>query len=409
MRIRNSLGLCAIACAIGMPVYAQERQGQERPAALTDLVEQAWTRASAGRLAEGRVNEADASQAVASSAFNGSPSLSLATRTDKHARDRGVEEHDVELAAPLWLPGQRSARSALADAEMSEAQAQVLAARLALAGEVRERVWNLADAQSELAHAELHAQAAQRLEADVARRVSAGDLARTEGLLAKQERLAAMATVQKARSDRAAAAAKLQTLTGSAQLPARYEEAPHSGPLTQEVHPRIAAARLASDRAAKRARFVGSARRDAPEIGVSYRWERGAHESSYDQTVGIGIRIPFASDARNRPIDAAAQTDVATAAAEERAALDEVQADIAAAQAALDGAEQSLLLAEERRAAAQERAGLLKKSFDLGETGLAEWLRVQTEASVAGIAATRARSERGRAVARLNQAQGVLP
>ncbi len=404
MRTRTSLGIVAIAWAIAMPAA-----GQERPSDVTQLIERAWSRASSARQAEGRVNEADAGRAQASSPFAGSPSLSLATRNDKLAHDHGIEEHDVSIAAPIWLPGQRSARGALAEAETSEAQARVQAARLMLAGKVRERIWALAEAESELEHAQLHAAAAQKMEADVMRRVNAGELARTEGLLAKQEQLIAMSAVQTARSKRAEAASKLQALTGYAQLPARYEETVHQAPSPLEAHPRVLAARLGSDRAAKRVRYVSSTRRDAPEVAVSYRWERGMSDSAYDQTVGVGIRIPLATAARNAPLDAAALTEASTAAAEERAALDSVQADIAAAQAALESAEQNLLLAEERKATAGERAALLKKAFEVGELSLVDWLRAQSTARAAEVALEHARTERGLARARLNQALGVLP
>ena len=404
MRTRTSLGIVAIAWATAMPAA-----GQERPSDVTQMVEQAWSRASAARQAEGRVNEADAGRAQASSPFAGSPSLSLATRNDKLARDHGVEEHDVSVAAPIWLPSQRSARGALAEAEVGEAQARVQAARLMLAGEVRERIWALAAAESDLEHAQIHAEATQRLEADVMRRVNAGDLAYVEGLLAKQERLIAMAAVQAARSKHAEAASKLQALTGYAQFPARYEEAIHNDSPSLEAHPRVLAARLGSDRAAKRIRYVSSTRRDAPEVAVSYRWERGVSDSAYDQTVGVGIRIPLATAARNAPLDAAALTEASTAAAEERATLDGVQADIAAAQAALESAEQNLLLTEERNATASERTTLLKKAFDAGELGLAEWLRAQGTARGAEVALEHARTEHGLARARLNQARGVLP
>lgn len=404
MRTRTSLGIVAIAWAIAMPAA-----GQERPSDVTQLIERAWSRASNARQAEGRVNEADAGRAQASSLFAGSPSLSLATRNDQLARDHGVEEHDVSVAAPIWLPGQRSARGTLVETEVSEAQARVQVARLVLAGEIRERIWDLAEAESELEHAQIHAEAAQKLEADVMRRVNAGDLARTEGLLAKQERLIAMAAVQTARSKRAEAASKLKALTGYGELPSRYEETIHNAPPPLEAHPRVLAARLGSDRAAKRIRYVSSTRRDAPEVAISYRWERGVSDSAYDQTVGVGIRIPLATTARNAPLDAAAQTEAATAAAEERAALDGVQADIVAAQTTLESAEQNLLLAEERNATASERAALLKKAFDIGEFGLADWLRAQSAARAAEVALERARTERGLARARLNQARGILP
>jgi outer membrane protein, heavy metal efflux system len=402
--------LLALCGAILMaPAAVAQSTAPERSQRLAELVDHAWARASAGRLVEGRLAEADAGRAQAESPFAGSPSLSLSTRTDQFDRNRGIEEHDVMVAAPVWLPGQRAARGALVDAEIAEAQARVEAQRLQLAGEVRERVWAVAAAESELEHAEVHAASARDLEADIARRVKAGDLPRTDLLLAQQERLIAMTAVQGARAKQAQAAARLRALTGYAALPVSYSEQTPPAYSQMQSHPRILAARLASERAMKRIRFIGSARRDAPEVGLSYRWEQGAGENGYDRSVGIGIRIPFATDARNRPLDAAAQTEAATAAAEEQAALADVEADIAAAQAALDSARANLALHEERSVSAQDRSALLKKSFDLGELPLSEYLRAHAAARGAAASMEHARGELGLAQARLNQAMGVLP
>lgn len=375
---------------------------------LKELVDRAWARAVSVRAAEGRIAEADAGRAQAESLFAGSPALELATRSDRFNNDRGLREHEVALSAPIWLPGQRAAHGKFVDAETAEAAARLNAAHLELAGLVRERVWALVAAEAEYAHAQLHAEAAKRLEADTLRRVKAGDLARTDALLAMQEALNAMAEVQAAKRVRAEAAAKLQALTGSAQLPSVYEE--HDVPAPSlEAHPRVLAARLAAERAQRRVRLLSTSRSDAPEVALSHRWEQSVDDPSHERSIGISVRIPLATDARNRPLDAAAQTEVSTTAAEERAAIDQVQADIQSAQAALAAAEEQVSLFEARHAAATERAELLNKSFELGELSLAEQLRARSAAGAAGLARERAYAERGLARARLNQAKGILP
>ncbi|MFX7090657.1 TolC family protein, partial [Acinetobacter baumannii] len=83
----------------------------------------------------------------------------------------------VALGVPIWLPGQRAARGELADAQLAEADARARLARLAVAGELRDRVWQLAAAAAEQEVLRRRVLNATSLRDDVARRVSAGDLA----------------------------------------------------------------------------------------------------------------------------------------------------------------------------------------------------------------------------------------
>ena len=107
-------------------------------------------------------------------------------RGDRFTDARGVRESEVALGVPIWLPGQRTARGEWADAQLAEADARTKLARLTIAGELRERVWQLAAATGELEVLHRRVVNATSLRDDVARRVAAGDLARTDLLLADQ-------------------------------------------------------------------------------------------------------------------------------------------------------------------------------------------------------------------------------
>ena len=396
---------CRLLCFVLLTCAWNSANAQEN---LKDLLESAWTRAVSARAAEGRIAEADANRVQADSLFAGSPAVGLSTRSDRFNENRGMDEHEVALSAPIWLPGQRTARGELVDAETAEASARFNAARLELAGKLRERLWALVGAESEYEHAQLHADAAKQLEADTLRRVKVGDLARTDALLASQEALNAMVEVQVAKRARAEAVAKLQVLTGTAHLPHAYTENDVAAP-PLEAHPRVLAARLAGERAQRRVRLRSASRSDAPEVALSHRWERNTDDFSHERSIGLSVRIPIGTAARNRPLDAAAQTEVATTAAEERAVIDEVQAEMQSAEAAAAAADEQVALLEARYAAAKERADLLNKSFQMGELSLAEQLRARSAAGAAGLARERAYAERGLARARLNQARGILP
>jgi cobalt-zinc-cadmium efflux system outer membrane protein len=72
-------------------------------------------------------------------------------------------------------------------------------------------------------------------------------------------------------------------------------------------------------------------------------------------------------------------------------------------------AERQLTMARERRTLAADSLQLAEKAFVLGETDLATLLRIRTAAFDADASAERQRAARAAAVARLNQAMGVLP
>ncbi|WP_354686781.1 TolC family protein [Cupriavidus necator] len=391
---------------------ASMAHGQAAPADLHALFNAAWERSVAFQTTEGRRQEAAASRIQADSLIAGAPTLGLLHRDDRWSGNRGVRESEVQLGVPVWMPGQRAARGELADAQAAEAESGAAVARLTLAAEVRERVWQLAAAEWERDVMRRRADNAASLRDDVRRRVSAGDLARTDLLLAQQDYLAAQALLAENEARLVDARARLLQASGVPALPLRYEEDAANGadPMAGAVaHPRVEAAQRAMLRSERQVGYLRKSRRDPPEVGVLYRNDRAGGGMPADQTVGLFVRIPFATDARNLPRETAAQTELMTARAELERTERIVRAEIDAARAALSLAAQQLRLTEERSATLSERAALLRKTFNAGEIGLPEVLRAQNQALEAEADLARQRARRGLAIATLNQALGVLP
>lgn len=384
-------------------VHAQQVNRME----LGPLVERAWERAVAGRTLEARREESGALRALAAAPFPAAPVLGLAHETDRWTDQAGQRETEISVSAPVWLPGQRAAHVALADAQATQLDAASAMLKLELAGEVRDRLWALAALESELDLARQRAQAMSELEADVARRVQAGDLAPADLLLAREEALQARASLLEVERRRREEAGRMQLLTGTAALPAS-EEALQAA-LGAEQHPRVLAARAARERAERNLRLVAALRRDPPEVGLSYRQERAGAGAGTDHRVGIAVRIPFGGDPGNGPREAQARTELATAAAEERAALASVKTGIESAGAGLQQAEALTRISEERLSAARERSEMIQKAFELGEQGLPDLLRAQVALRESELAHARDRAGLGLARARLNQARGILP
>ena len=95
-------------------------------------------------------------------------------------RNVGVSEWEVGIALPLWLPGEQGRLSAIVNAERDQYDTGLTAAKLKIAGDVRDAYWQAHLSETELALARRKAQEAAVLAADVERRVKAGDLARVD-------------------------------------------------------------------------------------------------------------------------------------------------------------------------------------------------------------------------------------
>ncbi|WP_150124119.1 TolC family protein [Cupriavidus nantongensis] len=406
--MQRSFLLLVAALVLSPLTYAQAPAERSAPADLQSLFEVAWERSVALQTAEGRRQEAAASRIQADSLIAGPPVADLRHRGDRFTDGRGVRESEVALGVPIWLPGQRAARGELADAQLAEADARARLARLAVAGELRDRVWQLAAAAAEQEVLRRRVLNATSLRDDVARRVSAGDLARTDLLLADQDLLATRALLTDSQARMTELSTRLFQLTGASALPLRYEERP-AMPEAVSAHPSLEAAAGGLLRAQRQLGYLQKSRRDAPEVGVSYRRDAAGGGAPSDQTVGVFIRIPFATDARNLPRETAAQTEVMTARAERERMERVVQSEAEASRQALTLVEQQLKLSEQRSAMLAERAVLLRKTFDAGEIGLTEVLRAQNQALEAEADAARQRARRGAAIANLKQALGVLP
>ena len=366
----------------------------------------AWLRSVQSRSAEGRLDHARAGQSVAASPWAAPPALELGHRTDRLNDSLGRRESEIGVAWPLWLPGQRVARGNAADAELGAAESSRLAERLRSAGDVREAAWSLQAVQAERAAAKARAATLSALTADVERRVKAGDLARADALAVRAESLAADAEVAASQGRLDAARVRWRALTGVEPL-LDPSEASVNG--TAPEHPELALALLEIERARKRLDLNRVSRRDPPELLLRYRQDTAGAGAALQNSVGVALRIPFGTDDRNLPRDAAALAELDIAQARERSLRLRIEADINIARSAAVLAERQLGAEESRAALLRERAQLIGQSFRAGQTALPEQLRALAAADQAAGSLARQRAELGLARARLKQSLGILP
>lgn len=382
--------------------YAQN----DTPPSLSMALEAAWSLSPNARALQNRQAELNARQRAAEALLSSPPSLTLTHRNDRPASNLGLREYEAELGLPLWNPGVRGATAAQIAAERSAFDIQQRSAKLALAAQVRELAANAAVVTLERELALRKVAEGKSMAQDVQKRVTAGESARVDALLAQAA--AKQASVLAAQSD--AAFAQLQgqwrALTGLTQF-APMEET-NNTPTVGE-HPLAASAQAKARAAEARLALADADRHDPMELGVGVTRERSVFGESAQNAIRLSVRIPFGGDNRNAPRLAAARAELDTAMADKDAAVRQIEAEVQSANLALQAAKKALALASERASLSNEAQGLIAKSYQLGESDLPARLRAESERFEAELALARARVEQQRAVSRLNQAQGLLP
>lgn len=403
---------CIAGAVLSFPLLASAAESATAVAgpSLHDIVEQAWQRSVLAKTLESRQEEAAAGKAVAQSWLAAAPTLGLSERSDRwhdQRYQRGQRETEISIAAPLLLPRQQAARQQLAARSADEVQAQLHRARLELAGAVRLRLWEAAAAREVLVEKEGHLHHLDELKEEVGRRVAAGDLARSDGLLATQEVLAAQGEVAVARSRAREALNRFRLLTGVPELPPVQPELP--GLALPAAHSRLLAAETAEQRARAAVGMASAGVQGPPTVSLSMRRERDSALSSADRSIGIAVHIPLGGKVRNRPAETLAATQLATAAAELSEARLALDLDVETARGQLLDAGEALDVALRRVTLMREHTALFEKAFSHGERGLAELLRSRTLTHEAEVAARQRKVALGLAHAQLNQALGILP
>lgn len=393
---RGALGVATVWLGLSAPSSA---------ATLKDALDHAWAAYQPAQSA--RAAQFDAQDAAARAWLPDPPTLTLTGGSDRIDRNDGAREWEAEVGVPLWLWGQRERAGAVAQGEREAAMQGLAQQRWQLAGELREAWWNVRLAQIELDAAELKLKEAGRLEADVARRVKAGDLApldqnQARGAVsqAKSERLRAQAALSRAQAQFAAlsrgAAVPDQDETLASDIPSEQH------PQWQELAAKVSAAQARLGQAA------GDTRNN-PELTFTVTRARDSSDEAYQNTASIGITIPFASSSRNQPRITAANAELIEAQLARDAAQRKLAADVAASRAELEQSRENVVLQQERLQLAEQSFAWVEKAFKAGQQDLPALIRAETELADARLQAARARAEAARAVSRYNQAVGVLP
>lgn len=404
-RIPTRFTSLLLASLLALPAQAADT--------LAFAVDAAWQRSISASAALGEQRTAEALAASAGRWWAEPPAVALSHRNDRWQNDLGKQEYGLDLSVPLWLPGQRSAQIHAATAGLAQAEAVQRAARWRIAGEVRERAWQLAALQAELTQMDAALEYLRRLSADVRRRVDAGELPRTDLLAAQAEEVSARSRRAGADLQLREASLHWQNLTGlERHLPitalTESQPAAISSTLSEE-HPalRESAGEMAS-MAAQRD-LARASRSAAPELSLGWRRDVDGRGIAPQNSIVIGVKLPLGTDDRNKPLQARAEAALDLARTREQRQREEAAGRLVLARDTLSLAQVQAAAAQDQARLLRERSRLLERAFSAGELALAELLRALAAASEAEAGATRQQAQLGLAQARLLQSLGQVP
>ncbi|OIQ84031.1 outer membrane efflux protein [mine drainage metagenome] len=376
---------------------------------LRDVLQQAVDRNPQRHVLQAMDGEVQARYTYARGMLPNSPAISVRHVTDTIGSGRGEREWEAELELPVWLPGQRTARQAVANGSQADLAASREGLMLQVAGVLRDVIWDIDMNANSVELIRHRLSVAEALQHDVERRYKAGELAKTDFMLTQNETLQAQAALLRAEAELKHAQHRYTVLTGLKEIPARVDERQSEKTGLSEQHPLLREADTKTALAQSERDLVHLEKRENPQLMLAARSLRGAYDPQANDSIGLKLRIPFDTEVRSAPLMAAAENNVAKYVTERERLFNEMETALHEAEHNLEVTRAELEVSTQQNEIAQENLRLAKKAFGLGETDLVRLLLVQSQAYEAERAFLSRKIQLHWDIARYNQAVGVLP
>jgi len=375
---------------------------------LSEVLEKAYARTPMQASLQSRDVMVSARNRVANAMLPSTPAINVMHQNDAVGSGRGERDWQAELELPVWLPKQRDNRMKVAEAIQASSSAIRQSLKLQVAGQLRESVWNIAVNENNLSLALNKLQVAKKLQSDVDKRYRAGELAKTDAMLAEQETLRVEKEKVRAEAELMHARHRYYVLTGLRELPASYAEKQSDmedysqSPVWLEAQSKVGLAETERDLAQVESH-------ENMRVLLNVRSSKGAFDTTNNDSIGVHVRVPFGGEASAAPVRAAAEMVVGNALTEREAMKFELEAAMHEAEHNLSVSRAELTIAAKQHEIARESLTLAQKAFQLGETDLVSLLRVQAQGFEAERAFTTRQIQVQWDIARYNQTVGVLP
>lgn len=428
--IHGTVSIFACAMLLYGPnmAYAAEtsarKTAKDSDLSLKLIYEESWLRQPEAKAFTARLESFQAKERVSQSFTPKPPTLEVGGKGERTSNNGGfgaggAGEYIVGLAIPLWLIGERTGAMALSDAESRRLIKQQASIQLKLAAQVRTLFWENELARLDETLAQSRYNHAKALSQDVGKRFKAGDLSRADMFQAESATANAEGALAEAKANRVLATQNLKAVVGRdlpstrnnelnaigeplPTLPKNFSDLDQSHPMIQDLIAQVEVATKATELARVQTR-------QNPELQLYNTGGRPEVGVPMQQTLMLGIKIPFGSEARVQAQSMANKANQIEA--EERLSYERqrILADLDTAKARVEGAKIRVEAARKRAKLTSETRGFFDKSFKFGETDLPTRLRVEQEAVDAAKQAAQAEVAYLASISALRQALGLLP
>lgn len=378
------------------------------PVTVTEVLNHVWQRHPDAVAARSAGRDAEALNQVSQSWTAGQPSASVAQTEGLSRLGRDQRATELGVTAPIWQWGQRSQLQEQARAWQAWADAQAQLTRWRLAADIYDKALAIYLAEAEIQQLKAQLQTMTELDADVQRRVRAGDLAPADALASQSERLSLLSQLSSAQQAWQVAQTAWRTLAGDMATPAPDAWIVAAQPIPTAIHPLLTWHATHKELARIKHRAIQDRWGAPPELALQIKQE-GAGSSGYNRSASVALSVPIGRSVHRQPELATAMALVDQTEAEARQAEVQVESALQEAQAALRHMQAQTEAENQRAELLQKRADWLQKAFQAGETDLPELLRARAAAAQANASRIHKDIQRRAAQARLQLAQGNMP
>ena len=326
--------------------------------------------------------------------------------SDQSFDDIGAYENEAALSFPMWLPGEKKARSRLADVLSDSFVSSQAELRWLISGQLRQQLWQLRLAERQWQLALEQEQRLAEVLAQVTLFAEAGELSRADQLATMEELATWKGETMLLEAEYMDAIRNYRSFTGLETIPVNIEE-----PLSelQEIGGDHPALRRAMDRMAESSASVEVVREHSntrPSLDVFWRGFSGDRRSPDVNALGIGFAIPLGKSPRREVEVARAFETYAGAEAELLETKRALELQLHEASHVLHTTGERLENSGDIVKVATERHRLDKLAFELGEFSTREWLRRLSQLKNIERSHELLLIQQGAAIAAYNQAVG---
>ncbi|MCP5145080.1 MAG: TolC family protein [Gammaproteobacteria bacterium] len=397
------------AAQTGHTEHSHQRVSEDTSLTLRSAVEQALAHYPEYLMLAAYDQQAGDLRAYGAGLLSGAPSVAMRYQSDAATGSNGLREYEVGLNLPLWNPGQRAAARNLGGAATDQAAARQAMMIWQVAGEVRTALWDIAVAQNALNASRDGLAVAERVADSVTRRYEAGDIPRSDTLLAAAAVLEQQSDVVDKEALLVDAERGYYVLTGVPMRPAFELETLADIETLPPDHPGMALAEAEIAQAQAQLSLQRKSVRGNPSLQIGPRRERSVTGGPNDDSIGVTLQIPFGGSRSTRAQTSTTALALAQAEADRLRRLREYELALHEAHHSLDAYSNMAELAAERAKLDETHAAMARTAFNQGELPLVEYLRFEQAAVASRTEASRLALLVKRTVAEVNQAAGILP